>query len=243
VIGVCVPVMYPEPSAATAPATRQAGAVFVDPIQLERAHGRLVQVSATLDREVPLAELLRLMLPRDGDETLRPAEYRAALVAVAFYMNQWPLTIVASRADDWPRATPRRITLAGRRDLARHFVVSAAMAATVGSTLADAVALFKEMLDGQGRSGFSFSDVAANRAGQRFGTLAAGSAASAATLASRLASPLADDQIMPDTAGLPDGLTDQEFQRRYGAVGSAEYSQLIEEIDSRLSALPLYRQQ
>ena len=100
---------------------------------------------------------------------------------------------------------------------------------------------YKEIRDGQRGSGFSFSDVAANRAGQRFGTLAAGSATSAARLAARLRFPLADSDIMPATTDLPDNLSDQEFARRYGATGSAAYNQQVDDIDRRVSVLALYR--
>jgi hypothetical protein len=242
-VGVCVPLGCSAPSEATPTVGRaeQAASALVDPVRLERAHRRLVQVSATLGREVPLAELLMLTLSGDGDEATRPAEYQATLVALAFYVNQWPLTLVAQQARDWPAAAPRRVTARGRHDHARHFLVSAAMAATVGSPLADAVAVYKELLDGRAGSGFSFPDVAANRAGQRFGRLAAESAVSAAALAARLRAPLTDADIMPATTGLPEGLSDQEFSRRYGAVGSVNYNRVIDDIDRRLSALALYR--
>ena len=225
------------------PTTRQEIASVVDPVRLERAHRRIVRVSATLAREVSLTELVTLVLPLDTpqDQATLPDEHRAALMALAFYVNQWPVEALVQEARTWPRATPRRVTLGGRHDHAQHFIVSAAMAATVGSPLADAVALYKEIRDRQRGSGFSFSDVAANRAGQRFGTLAAGSVTSAYSLATRLRSPLADSDIMPATTDLPDNLGDQEFTRRYGTTGSAAYNQQIDDIDKRVNALAFYR--
>ena len=243
---VCAHQTHADQSGRTraAPAAPQAAAaVFVDPLRLERAHARLARVSGSLRREVPLAELLTAMLSPadDGDRTTRPEQHRAALVALAFYVNQWPIELIVQDARAWPRATPRRVTLGGRRDHARHFIVSAAMAATVGSPLAEAVAIYKELEDARRGSGFSFSDVAANRAGQRFGTLASVSATSAARLAARLHAPLTDGDIMPDTAGLPDGLGDQEFTRRFGTIGSDVYTRMVGDIDERVSALGLYR--
>jgi uncharacterized protein YfiM (DUF2279 family) len=192
---------------------------------------------------VPLSELLtRMLRPADRrDSTTLLDEHRAALVAVAFYVTQWPIERLLPDARSWPRPTLRPVTLGGRRDHAQHFIVSAAMAATAGSPLADAIGLYKEIRDSQSASGFSFSDVAANRAGQRFGTVAAGSATSAASLADRLRAPLADRDIMPVTTDLPDGLTEQELARRYGTTRSGAFTQLVQDIDRRVSALELYR--
>lgn len=218
-------------------------APIVNPVDLERAHSRLVQVAGTLPRDVSLAELLNRVLP--GPETENgatlPDEHRAALVVIALYVNRWPIEALVPESRAWPRATSRRVTLGGRRDHARHFMISAAVAAVGGSLLADALGLFKEMGDARSGSGFSFADVAANRAGQRFGALATGSPASAAQLSGRLRSPLADSDIMPDTTGLIDGLDNGEFARRFQTTGSPAFARVIAEIDSRVTALDLYR--
>lgn len=216
---------------------------FVDPARLERAHERLVRVSGTLPENVSLAELLAQVLPSAADSTpaTLPDDHRAALMAMAFYVTRWPIEILVQDARSWPRATPRRVTLGGRRDHAQHFIVSAAMAAAAGSALADGIALYKEFQDGQGSSGFSFSDVAANRAGQRFGTLASGSTTTAIALATRLQSPLTDRDIMPATTGLADNLSAEEFGRRYGSTSSDAYVQVMTDIDTRVNSLSLYR--
>jgi uncharacterized protein YfiM (DUF2279 family) len=230
-------------STSTAPPSASPAVPLIDPVRLERAHERLTRISATFTRDVPLAELLTLMLRPHGSDgvTTLLDEHRAALVAIAFYVTRWPIDLLLPEARTWPRPTPRPVTLGGRRDHAQHFIVSAVMAATAGSPLADAIGLYKEIRDSQSASGFSFSDIAANRAGQRFGTAAAGSATSAASLADRLRAPLADRDIMPATTDLPDGLTDQEFARRYGTTRSGAFAQLVQDIDRRVSALELYR--
>jgi hypothetical protein len=230
-------------STSAAPAPPHAAVPLIDPIRLEHAHGRLARISETFTRDVPLAELLTLMLRPDDrrDPTTLLDEHRAALVAVAFYVTRWPIERLLPEARTWPRPTLRRVTLGGRGDHAQHFIVSAAIAATAGSPLAEAIGLYKEIRDTQGASGFSFSDVAANRAGQRFGTLASASTTSAASLADRLRAPLTDRDIMPATTGLPDGLTDGEFARRYGTTRSGAFTQLVDDIDRRVSALELYR--
>ena len=59
-------------------------------------------------------------------------------------------------------------TMRGRRDLAQHFFVSAHLTASTGAEAAQAAGLAKELVDAQRPSGFSFADLAADRAGARF---------------------------------------------------------------------------
>ena len=73
-------------------------------------------------------------------------------------------------AHDWPHPRPLRVTLRQRQDFTLHFLISAVIAAEAGTPLADAVGLWKELADARrGGSGFSFNDLAADRAGTRFG--------------------------------------------------------------------------
>lgn len=67
--------------------------------------------------------------------------------------------------------TPRVIslTLSGRRDLARHYVISATLASQAGDSLAGQLGYFKELSDADNRStGFSASDLLANQGGILF---------------------------------------------------------------------------
>ena len=134
-----------------------------------------------------------------------------------------------------------RLTLHRRRDLARHYLISAALAVGGDSLLADAVGLFKEVSDSNRGSGFSFTDLAADRAGTRFGDLATRSEADARRLQMALASQLNDRDLMPVASDLPEHLSEAEFSRRYIAIGSPAYQLLIDEIERRLDATPLIR--
>jgi hypothetical protein len=91
-------------STSAAPPSAQAATPLIDPAQIERAHGRLAQISGTFTRDVPLAELLTLMLRPHGsdDVTTRLDEHRAALVAVAFYVTRWPIERLLPDARRWP---------------------------------------------------------------------------------------------------------------------------------------------
>ena len=130
------------------------------------------------------------------------------------------------------------IPLHGRQDSAQHFVVSAALAAWAGEWAADVIGLDKEMRDARSGSGFSFADLAADRAGSRFGELVA---ADSPRLRAVLQRPLSDGDLAPSLAGLPEGLSVAEFERCFAVPESADYRQLITEIERRLDEMPLYR--
>jgi uncharacterized protein YfiM (DUF2279 family) len=131
-----------------------------------------------------------------------------------------------------------KLILLGRHDSAQHFAVSAALAAWAGEPAANAIGLYKEVEDARGGSGFSFADLAADRAGTRFGELVA---EGSPRLDVALRGSLGDSDLAPSLDGLPEALSEAEFQRRYGGRDNPAYRQLLAEIERRLAALPLYR--
>ena len=167
-----------------------------------------------------------------------PRENRAAIIALAFYANGRGLVALTPAARDWPAPAPRTVTLAGRDDFAKHFLISAALAAEGGGALADAIGLYKEVDDSRGGSGFSFNDIAADRAGTRFGQMAV---RSPAKLQSALAAGAAEADFMPEVRDLPEFLPEAEFKRRFGGIGAPAYTKLMAEIEARVAARPLYR--
>lgn len=133
-----------------------------------------------------------------------------------------------------------RLTLQRRGDFAQHFLTSAALAANGDTVLSDAVGLYKEMRDSQGGSGFSFTDIAADRAGTRFGEIAS-HPRSARSLQEKVASGLRADQLMPPARDLPEHMNAAEFERRFGGVDSPAYQSMMAEIENRIGSLPLYQ--
>jgi hypothetical protein len=134
---------------------------------------------------------------------------------------------------------PAFVQLRQRHDFAQHFLISALIAAEAGTPLADAVGLWKELADARsGGSGFSFNDLAADRAGTRFGELAVGDAA---RLQQRLAAGLSDADLLPQVSDLPEHLPEAEFVARFGGVGGAGYQRLLATIESRIDALPVFQ--
>ncbi|MCW5621387.1 MAG: hypothetical protein KIS79_09810 [Burkholderiales bacterium] len=169
------------------------------------------------------------------------AENRAALLVLTFHVLGERLSRTVPQAAAWPRPMWQRVTLAGRSDLAKHFMVSAAIAAHADTALADAIGLYKEVEDARGGSGFSFDDLAADRAGTRLGEAAAQDQRSAESLQARLADGLSEPDIMPAVADLPSGLSAEQFARRFGDVGAAPFEAMQHEIERRIAALPIWR--
>lgn len=133
-----------------------------------------------------------------------------------------------------------RLKLFGRYDLAQHLLISAALAARGDGSLSDAVGLLKEINDADHGSGFSFTDIAADRAGTRFGRLAVGSKPLAHRFQRLVALGLEEADIMPLVRDLPEHLDSAEFRRRFDRVGSPAYAETIRKIDRRIAACRLY---
>lgn len=209
-----------------------------DVARLKEAQGAL---AALLDRHAPgqpLA-LVQVLGPLFGDPERRSLDQRRAmLVILAAYLGEKGLTPILPEARDWPRPRSLPLIIANRHDSAQHFIISAAIAAWAGSPVANAVGLNKEIDDSRGGSGFSFADLAADRAGTRFGEMLS---RHGERLDQALKDGLGDRALMPRLDDLPEGLPEAEFRRRFGSVDSPAYRKLADAIEARLDALPLYR--
>lgn len=215
-----------------------------DRARLRAYQSRLAAVSRSLkSKDVSLTVLLVPLFTlatersKDGDPV---AENRAAIFLLTLYVNGQNLAAILPEAKNWPQPLPGRALLNGRDDFPKHFMVSAALAARAGGPLSDAVGVYKEIADSRGGSGFSFNDIAADRAGTRFGENAAESAAGR-RLQERLRAGVVEKDLMPATADLPEFMPEREFQRRFGGIDAAPYKKMMADIEGRVAALPLYR--
>jgi len=183
---------------------------------------------------VPLGQISGPLFERARQSGGDPAaSNRAALTALAAYLGGFSLSRLLEGDSTSIRRAPRvLLSLHGRRDFAEHFVISAAITVSGGSRLANAIGLIKEEEDATRGSGFSFTDLAANRAGVRLGERATGD--QAAAVLAWLASARSDAELMPDFRDLPEFMPQAEFDRRFGPVGSERYLRLIGQIDARL---------
>ena len=216
-----------------------------DQLRLRAYSDRLVEIlrDATPGTMVSMASLLppvfELARQRSATPEADPArENRAALLALAFYANQRGLAAIVPAARHWPQPPALTVTLSGRIDTPLHWLISAAVAAESGTPLADAIGLYKEVSDSRGGSGFSFNDLAADRAGTRLGERAVRDPRG---VQERIARGVMESDLLPDLTDLPESLGAETFARRYGDLEAPRFMSTMREIESRLDTLPLLR--
>jgi len=222
-------------------------AVLLPPEQQERLRRyqeSLVEVTGKL--RAPKLSMTELLVPlfklaaQRSTENDPVAENRAAILVLTIYINGAAWSQILPGAKNWPQAAKHVALLNQRDDFPKHFIISAALAADAGGPLADAVGVYKEIADSRGGSGFSFNDIAADRAGSRFGEYAA-NIATAKILAQKVGTGISERDLMPMTQDLPEFMPEAEFKRRFGGVGGEKYNRMAAEIERRVAALPLYR--
>ena len=145
------------------------------------------------------------------------------------------------------RPTP---TLRGRLDSLQHFAVSAAITAALGKEAAWAIGLEKESTDAaakdRGRgSGFSFADLAADRAGIAFASrvlAAADAKEKLQALLERLAPEFRGSDFVPDLEPLARdpaaGLGSKAFAERFGSLVDPRFLEKLREVDRAVEGCP-----
>ncbi|MDC0936074.1 hypothetical protein OAS39_07290, partial [Pirellulales bacterium] len=160
----------------------------------------------------------------------------------AGWLRRMPTTEKIAKFLENDRQAVRRLeligrpTMHGRSDLARHFFISAHLTAAAGANAARGAGLAKELIDAQGGSGFSFADMAANRAGIVFATAVINQQVSLKRLAQRFET--AD--FLPPTEDLVESLGAAEFALQYGDASDPRYLEEMRRIEERIKALPVY---
>ncbi len=206
---------------------------------------KLTEVVATHDPEwrLSLADILKPLFEMAYQRsTLDNAieENRTVIFTVNDYVNklgtQKMLAGNPSINDkEYPAFLYKRI------DLAQHFIGSAALTASVNRQVAQAMGEEKELSDAQGGSGFSFIDLAADKAGTRFGELATASPENARQVQKAMLNIKDYTDFMPDPRDLPEHMNEDEFKQRYQSVNSPAYQEILKLIDARIAASPIYQ--
>jgi uncharacterized protein YfiM (DUF2279 family) len=166
---------------------------------------------------------------------------RAAILALSVILGEEQVAAVASRDIDssflpQARELRKRITLYGRKDWPQHFWVSAGLTALADSDRSIAVGLTKELMDATpGGSGFSFADLTADAAGNLFTLAATRDAESARATQARIRAGVKIADFCPDVRDLPEGLTQEQFQERFGGLGGDETQRVVDDIRRRLA--------
>ena len=208
-------------------------------------YGEISQQSRLLSSTGSLATLLQpvfaLAQERSEQRGDPQAENRALFLALGVAAREGSLESLLGREQaELPRPPAKmRFTLVRRTDLSNRFTLSAAITATGGGALANAVGVFKEMEDSRGGTGFSFPDLLADRAGVAFAEAALGSRA--AEIQRLMATKPRESDFMPGISNLPEGLQKMEFEGRFEDLDSASYAQLMDEIERRIASCALHR--
>ncbi len=228
----------------------QARQVFVSAREAERLlffQSKLADITANLPAEIKSVALNELLRPLFIFASLNTAggasaiaENRAIFIVLSAYLTDLELSQLIG--NDATMASPRKldVVIERREDLARHVVSSAAIAASAGATMAELLSVYKEVHDSRYRTGFSFTDIAANLSGAMLGTLSSRSEDDARRFQELMTTLDTELDYLP-ALGTYDGMTEEEFLERYGSRESEEYLQRLQEITDSISARPFYQ--
>ncbi|MGR8997423.1 MAG: hypothetical protein ACU88J_00035 [Gammaproteobacteria bacterium] len=207
---------------------------------------KVAEIIARHDPEwrLSLADLLKpLFALAYQRSTLKNAieENKMAIMAINDYVNKKEANKFFSTPALKP-VTGKQYSafLYKRIDLAQHFIGSAAITASVNGQVAQVFGEDKELNDAHGGSGFSFIDLAADKAGTRFGEMATSSPESARKTQKAMSEIKDYSDFMPDPRDLPEHMDEAEFKQRYQSVDSPAYQEILKLIDARIAATPIY---
>jgi hypothetical protein len=183
---------------------------------------------------------------QERSQTNSPVEEnRALILALAMYFGDSRFQALLSdvkTADAIDSGFPvEQVKLEQRHDWVQHFTTTAGIQVAAGSSVSNLIGEAKEVKDTEGPSGFSFTDIAADRAGVRFAEVATVSEDSARALQNALAGDTHESIFFPRVGDLPEGLSEAEFKKRFGDVGAPGYTAQLKKIDGRIAAIPLYK--
>jgi hypothetical protein len=171
-------------------------------------------------------------------------ENRALILALAMYFGDSRFQALLSNVKTSDVSDGgfdvAKVKLERRHDWVQHFTTTAAIQVAAGSSVSSLIGEAKEVTDTDGPSGFSFTDLAADRAGVRFAEVATASDASARALQSALAAGAKETDFFPRVGDLPEGLSEEDFKTRYGDVDSPAYEAVVKKIDARIANITLY---
>ncbi len=170
-------------------------------------------------------------------------ENQAAILALAIFLGSIDFNSIIGAIDkatfqDCP-SVGDHIVLAHRNDLRLHFIFSSALKVISDSNISFTMGEFKELLDSQqGGSGFSFADLAADRAGIYFTEQALDK--NSALHIQRMASDLINEALFfPSISELPEGIPQHTFAA-HGGIEGDYYKEQLAIINQRIKNLLLY---
>jgi uncharacterized protein YpmS len=179
-----------------------------------------------------------------GNSNSATLENEAAIMALAIYVGHRRFSTLfgdLSFAVDPIPTVRKKPVLANRQDLSLHFIFSAAIKLLSEQGISIAVGEFKELMDrGNGGSGYSFIDLTADMAGANFATLAV-DPRTAEQIQNIMSLEASESFFFPNINGFDEGMDKSQFRQKYSDIESLEYLKVLDEIERRLSKLPVSR--
>ena len=129
-------------------------------------------------------------------------------------------------------------TMQGRRDLVKHFFISAFHTATLGAQVARGMGLTHEVNDARQGTGFSFADISANQAGIIFAEHILNGKLSLKVIAQNFRG----DDYLPPIDDLPENLSVENLKEQFENNGENQLNTEIDRLESIILELPAYQQ-
>lgn len=232
--------------------SQHAQQMFVSEADRQRIRGYYQEISllaAAMPADLGAVSLNAFLTPlfRSAQENTQAgsdpiAENRTLLQALAIYVSNEEITqlLGAEFSPEIPKAKYVEVRLHRRHDMAQHLVSMAAITASAGAGLAEMLSTSKEAYDARYRTGFSFSDLAANTAGTLLAGYATRDAETAVILQQRLANLSEESDYMPEVGNNRDGLSEDDFNALYADRNSPEFQGRLAEIEELILSRPLF---
>ena len=210
----------------------------------------LSQISAATPLDIKAVSLNAYLSPLFEEARVRSAinqdyvsENRAAFQALGTFVNGEDIAqlIGSGLAQGLTPMNTVEVRLHRREDLAKHLTATASITSSAGADFASMVSTTKEAYDARYRSGFSFSDLAANTVGVQLASLGIANQESAARLQLRLARVKDESEYMPLFGSNRDGLSETDFNDLYIDRNSDEYMLRVKEIESLVNSAPVFK--
>lgn len=224
-----------------------------DPERVQIYYTRLQEIAKQREGGyLPFTQYLSPVFQLAADRSRQPdgdavSENKSAILALALYFGDPRMRGLFGRSTkkyfSGSRLGAHNVSIKKRHDLVQHYLTSAGLQIAAGVNVANAIGEYKEIADTlRGGSGFSFSDIAADRAGVVLAEIASDES-SAQRLQNVLAGAVSEDAYFPDISGLPDNMTQSEFEARFVDVENEKYLAVMADIERRIAQLPAYRKQ
>ncbi len=229
--------------------TRQLFVSNADRKKVAHYYEFLNQISSTTPLDIEAVSLNAFLTPLFQEaraESLATGDYitenRAAFQALGAFVNEEEIAqlIGTDLAQDLRPRHNIEVRLHRRQDLAKHLTAIASIASSAGADFASMVSTTKEAYDARYRSGFSFSDLAANTVGVQLASIGTLNQDSAKRLQIRLAEVKDEAEYMPLFGSNRDGLSEVDFNDLYIDRNSNEYLRRLEEIENLVNAASVF---